>query len=60
MPAVPWITSLGVEEARAEMRALWRLRDEAISASDYEEVERLNAVLAAVAGRIGDLGGDVG
>lgn len=60
MPGVPWIARLTVDEARAEMRRLWRERDEAINDSDYEEVERLNAVLAAVSARIGDLGGDIG
>lgn len=60
MPAVPWIAQLGVEEARAEMRALRRQHEEAIASSDYEEVERLNAALAAVSARIGELGGDIG
>ncbi len=55
-----WIASLSVEEATAEMRRLWREREQAIEGNDYEELERLNIVLAAVASRIADLGGDVG
>ncbi|WP_174436284.1 hypothetical protein [Azospirillum brasilense] len=55
-----WIKRLSVEEARAEMRKLWRQREEAVGSSEYDEVERLNMILAAVAGRIGELGGDVG
>lgn len=54
-----WIASLSVKEARAEMRRLWREREQAIEGSDYEELERINIVLAAVASRIADLGGDV-
>ncbi len=59
MPGVPWIARLTVEEARQEMRKLWREREAAIESSDYDEVERLNLVLSAVAGRVGELGGDV-
>lgn len=59
MPGVPWIARLTVEEARAEMRRLWRLREAAIIESDYEEVERIGLILAAVSMRIGELGGDV-
>lgn len=55
-----WIANLTVDEARATMRRLWRERDEAIVASDYDEVERLNALMAAVSSQIGKLGGDVG
>lgn len=54
-----WIARLTVPEARAEMGKLWRQREAAISESDYDEVERINLVLSAVAGRIGELGGDV-
>lgn len=54
-----WIKRLSVEEARAEMRSLWRQREQAIEGSDYEEAERLNLMLSAVSARIADLGGDV-
>lgn len=54
-----WISALTVDEARAAVRDLWRQREAAIAESDYGEVERLNLVLAAIAGRISDLGGDV-
>jgi len=60
MPVVPWIARLTVEEARQEMRRLWREREAAIDGSDYEELERLNLVLSAVSMRISELGGDVG
>lgn len=55
-----WIKRLSVDEARAAMRDLWRQREAAIDVSDYDEVERLNIVLAAISGRIEALGGDVG
>lgn len=54
-----WIKRLSVDEAMIEMRKLWRQREQAIDRSAYDDVERLNIVLAAVTGRIGDLGGDV-
>lgn len=54
-----WIKRLTVSEARESMRDLWRQREQAIEGSDYDDVERINVVLAAVAKRIGELGGDV-
>lgn len=59
MSAVHWIAQLTVDEARSEMRRLWREREAAIAESDYDEVERLNLILSAVAARVGELGGDV-
>ena len=59
MATIPWIARLTVDEARREMRRLWREREQAIESSDYDEVERLNLVLSAVAVRVGELGGDV-
>lgn len=55
-----WIKRLTVSEARTEMCRLWNEREAAIAGSDYDEIERINLILAAVTKRIDELGGDVG
>ena len=63
MSAVHWIAQLTVDEARSEMRRLWREREAAIAESDYDEVERLNLIQTVDRSRnhssVGERGGDV-